>query len=640
MAIKKPTVDLELGTLVLRFPYHPSYVNQVRLLPGARWDPSSKAWRIPSSAGMVRSIKAIFPTVEVGPGLRLPGDDAQNNAATAAELKYLPKYKDVEVTDFDFKTKPYWHQRVSFNFARALPQAGLLLDPRLGKSKILVDLWTWRFRKRQMRRGLVVCPNTVTTVWPGQVAIHSGDDFCRCEVLEGSCLKKVRQCELLLRDDFSGYVVVNYDALLGMFDGLMALQRDPRRRLFDAMGLDESSRIKHATSQRSKKCWRLGQTVDYRSILTGTPITQSLEDVFGQYKFLQPSIFGVYATAFRAQYLLMGGFENRQIVGYRNIDDALKKVYSVSIRFTADRCLDLPKKVYEKRTVRLDDVSSRKYRTLEKECVAEFGGSLIMTPQVMTRRMKLSQITGGFIYEAGEDGKRVATHRMSRAVKLDALRDIIEELPGKKFIVWCTFTEELKLVRELLDSMGVKHVYIAGDVKVRGKSREGACDCGACRECCIRQFQEDPSTLGFAAQMSTANMGITLSMADFMVYYSCDCNLENRLQTEERPIVIGRRTPVLILDILAETSGGGETVDHDTNSIWTGKNRFATEISRALMARMMQRNDSSGRDLSQRVNDIATSRRPGYRQAAGNKHVLPTIKRQPDVDILSSEEEF
>ena len=646
------------GKLVLQFPYHPSYVDHVRLIAGAAWHPEVKSWEIPYSQPVVEQLRRVFPTLEFGDALRAQGASKAESLAEAAERRYLPRAKGVKITDFNFKTEPYWHQKVSFNFARALPCSGMFLDPRLGKTKVLVDLMTWRYRKKQVRRVFVVCPNTVTTVWPAEIAKHSGDDFCRCEVLEGSGTKKIRQCAQLVSDDFEGYIVVNYDALQGMFPALMEMQRQGSR-LFDAMGLDESSKIKHATSKRSKFCWKLGQTVQLRNILTGTPITQSLEDIFSQYRFLDQSVFGAYSTAFRGQYLIMGGFEGRQIIGYRNIDEALRKIYSISIRFTADRCLDLPKIVPEVRTVRMDEVTSRKYRELEKECVAEFDGVQICTPMVMTKRMKCSQVTGGFVYEAGEDGRRVATHRTARAVKLEAIRELLEEVPGKKFIVWCNFSEELNLVRELLDSLGIQSVSVSGSVRVRGPgvAKSEACACGECRECRIRRFQGDPGVLGFIGQIATANMGIDLSAADLMVYYSNDENLENRLQTEQRAVKIGKKTSIMCVDVLAETSGGGKTVDYDKVEILTGKDRFATDVSKALMQRMVVRQvKDEGSKLGNKVSaadelvddlegsgaKISRKIKKAVRDAGGlvkNPAHVRSPRRDSDV-ILSEGEEF
>lgn len=623
---------MQCGKLVLQFPYDPSYVNTVRLITGSTWDPIGKAWLIPNSRAALDMLKKLFGNLEFGPNLRSQSGTEASSLLEAAERKYLPKARELKITDFKFATDPFWHQSVSFNFARALDQSGLFLEQGLGKAKILIDLATWRYREGQVKRVLIGCPNSVIAQWGIEIEKHGHDDFKNYVLLEGGCRQKLDQCVELINDRFSGFVVVNYDAFLNMYEQLMEIQRSDTK-LFDMMGLDESSMIKHATSKRSKICWKLGQTVKYRNVLTGTPITQSLEDIFSQFRFLRPEVFGIYSTAFRGQYLVMGGFEMRQVVGYRNIDDALRKIYSISIRFTKDRCLDLPPKVYETRTVRMDDVTSKKYRQLEKECVAEFDGKAIAAPLVMTKLMKLSQITGGFVYEQGDDGRRVATHRMKNPVKLSVLEEILDESPGRKIIIWCKFTEELKIIRDMLTARGVKHVSIAGDVASRGKKVEKgkSCGCGECRGCYVRQFQEDPSTFVFVGQVATAGMGITLTAANLVIYYSNDYSLEHRLQSEDRCHRIGQKQSVTYVDILAETHSGGKTIDHDTLEVLKGKGRFAGEISRALMQKMTVRQQPAGSGDGRLVKNPA-------RVKTNNKRPEPNL--QGEETIMSEGEEF
>ncbi len=524
------------------------------------------------------AIKRIFPTIEIGAGLAGSQAAEAENIHEAEERKFLPEARAVEITDFAFKTEPFWHQKVSFNFARALEQCALFLEQGLGKSKVFIDLATWRFRKGQVRAVLVVCPNSVVGAWAKEIATHGHDDFKGVILLEGSTAKRVKTITEATIKGFTGFYVVNYEGLLGLWDYMLQQQKDGAR-LFQMIGLDESSRIKHAQSKRSQICWKLGMTVKYRNILTGTPVTQTGEDIFGQYRFLKPQIFGPYATAFRGQYLIMGGFEMRQVIGYRNFPDFLKKVYSVAIRFTKERCLDLPPKVYQTRVVRLDEETSRQYRTFEKECVAEFSGAKIAAPLIMTKIMKLSQVTGGFIYEQGTDGQRVATHTFAKNPKLDDLEEFLEEVRGKKVIVWCRFTQEIEVIRKLLESRAIRYVAIHGQVPVEERSAA------------VAAFQEDTAVTVFLGQVATAGLGITLTAAEYVYYYSNTYALEDRLQSEDRPHRIGLKHTVVYVDCLAETHDGKRTIDHDVLAVLKGKATFANEVSAALMARMASRHE-------------------------------------------------
>src|SRR5690606_39204030 len=139
---------------------------------------------------------------------------------------------------------------------------------------------------------------------------------------------------------------------------------------------DESQRIKTPGAAQSKAMHRLGALAAYRLILTGTPVTNSPVDFFSQYKFLQPDIFGTSFTAFKARYCDMMAFEGengafKKIIGYRNLDELVRKAHSVAFRVTKAEALDLPEETIQPRFVELDPRTMRLYNELRREAIAE-----------------------------------------------------------------------------------------------------------------------------------------------------------------------------------------------------------------------------------------------------------------------------
>jgi SNF2 family DNA or RNA helicase len=77
--------------------------------------------------------------------------------------------------------------------------------------------------------------------------------------------------------------------------------------------VDESSRIKSPSAKRTKEITKFSKYAKYKRILTGTPITKGPQDVYSQFKFLDPNILGYDSYySFRSRYCIMGGYENRQ----------------------------------------------------------------------------------------------------------------------------------------------------------------------------------------------------------------------------------------------------------------------------------------------------------------------------------------
>ena len=129
----------------------------------------------------------------------------------------------------------------------------------------------------------------------------------------------------------------------------------------DMIICDESQRIKTPGARQSKAMARLGTIARYRMILTGTPVSQGPLDFYSQYRFLDRNIFGTSYYAFRARYALMGGYENRQVIGYQNLDDLVQKAHTVAFRCRKEDCLDLPEQVDQVMYCELEKDARRVY---------------------------------------------------------------------------------------------------------------------------------------------------------------------------------------------------------------------------------------------------------------------------------------
>ena len=165
----------------------------------------------------------------------------------------------------------------------------------------------------------------------------------------------------------------------------------------------------------------IGDKARYKLLLTGTVITNRELDVFSQYRFLNPQIFGTSFYAFRNQYFDMGGYGNHTPIFRKWMtDDFLKRLHSVAYRVTKAECLDLPAITEEVRTVDLEKDAIKLYDSIEDESYAELDESEVTTANILTRLLRLSQITGGHLTD--DDG---VVNTVSRA-KLDALSDIID----------------------------------------------------------------------------------------------------------------------------------------------------------------------------------------------------------------------
>lgn len=294
----------------------------------------------------------------------------------------------------------------------------------------------------------------------------------------------------------------------------------------DLIVADEGHKIKTHNISASKAMHRLGAMVAYRLLLTGTVITNKAIDVFSQYKYLNPTIFGNSFYSFRNRYFDMVGYGNHTPVLKRSMEpELIRKLHSVAFRATKSECLDLPAVTDIIRTVELETTAVKVYRDLVKESYAELsGGKEVTVTNILTRLLRLSQLTGGFI---GDDAGSTPQN-ISRA-KLNALSDILEEAQqeGKKLVVIARFIPEIKAICAMLGKAGIGYSCIMGGVKDREEQ--------------VARFQNDPDVQVFVGQIATAGLGITLTAASTMVFYSLDYNMANFEQAKARIHRVGQR---------------------------------------------------------------------------------------------------
>jgi len=117
--------------------------------------------------------------------------------------------------------------------------------------------------------------------------------------------------------------------------------------------------------------------------------------------------------------------------------------------------------------------------------------------------------------------------QISRA-KLAALEDIIEQVvaEGKKPVVIARFVAEIEAICAMLANMGIAHSCIMGGVQDRDEQ--------------VARFQNDPSVQVFVGQIATAGLGITLTAASTMVFYSTDYSMSNHEQARARIHRVGQ----------------------------------------------------------------------------------------------------
>jgi SNF2 family DNA or RNA helicase len=328
------------------------------------------------------------------------------------------------------------------------------------------------------------------------------------------------------------------------------------------MAVDESTTIKNPDAKRTKNICNLSILSKYRRILTGSPVTKSPLDLYKQCDFLKEELLGhgSYYT-FRTRYAIMktanfGGKSIQIVVGYKNLDELSEKLRPFSYRVLKDDCLDLPDKIYMKRTVQLSSEQKKVYEQMKQMALAEMNGKMMSTATVLTQLMRLHQITCGHF--TADDG----SIQKIKSNRLDELMDVLEEIEGK-VVIWAHYQNDVETIVEHLKKKYGDNSIVDYYGRTRPENRQSNID----------KFQKDEGCRFFIGTPATGGYGITLTQASNVIYYSNGYDLEKRMQSEDRAHRIGQKKSVTYVDMIAD-----DTVDEKIVKSLRKKVNIATQI--------------------------------------------------------------
>lgn len=515
---------------------------RLKNISGLRWNRTTRCMVGPVSLNLLDGLARYY---------KLPADmetKRQRLGKTRREIDAERLAEDpAPLLPYPVKANLYKHQIRGANMAlRAFgaldaktPGGGFgeLFEMGCGKTLTTIAVAGALYNLGKIDRVLVVAPTSVCSVWP-----HDLNQFAtfpwEARVLLGDKKKRLKALNELENWPFKALriAVINYESIHreGIFEALAAYKPD-------LIVCDESQRIKNPSAAQSKALHKLGDAAPFRMILSGTPVQNNAVDLYSQYRFLDPAVYGANFYAFKNRYCIMGGYGQHQIVGYRNMDELVEKEHSVAYRVTKEECLDLPQQTFINRYVQFTDAEQAIYEQLRKSSFLELEtGENVTATTILTMYLRLMQLTGGFL--TADESTRP---KQVNTAKLDALADIVDDYvvdAGKKLVIFARFRAEIAAIENLLRLRKIQYGSIYGDVPMEERGK------------IVDDFQTNPDTKVFVAQIQTAGLGITLHAASTAVFYSYDYNYANYAQALARIHRIGQRLPVTYIHLVVDGS--------------------------------------------------------------------------------------
>lgn len=515
------TISVAKNKFVVRAPF--TQLGECQRIPSRRYVKSAKAWVAPITKVNSQYLLAAFDRAQWVDGARRVAEESANRKPPTH--RPFPDW-------YTFKTQPYEFQRKGLDKAWAMNEFGLFMWMGTGKTKVTIDLLCARAIDGQITSALIICPLSVALSWRDQIMAHGTvkSDI----VMLKSDSQRVSKSDfgVELADRFTWYVA-NIEGLSagGLYNAVVSAIVGKKV----AAVVDESQRIKNPQAIRTKRAHDISALAAQKLILTGTPTLKGPADLWAQFEFLNPDIIGAGDFyCFRNRYVVMGGYENKEIIGYQNLDELASLVEPYVYSVPKD-VLGLPPKVYNTVRVELTPGQLSVIRTIKKDM--RIGVKVLKN--VLEKVLRLQQAAAGVLPSDGtrEEGEIIPWNKNP---KVAALRDIVEERTDS-FIVWCTFKPEVKFVASLMEDLGIPYVIHTGDTKEPDRKEA------------INTFQSGKAR-AFIGTVQSGSIGITLTKATLVVYMSNSWALDHRIQSEDRAHRIGTTGTVLYYNIIAEES--------------------------------------------------------------------------------------
>lgn len=320
------------------------------------------------------------------------------------------------------------------------------------------------------------------------------------------------------------HFIVNPELFVRNFEYFMSLN-------VNGLIVDESAKLKNINTEISRLIGKFSQKMKYTYLLSGKPAPNSSLEYYSQLKIVDKNRFNMSYYSFGKEYFDLGGSSEK-------LNQLATIINRKSFTLSKEECLDLPKRSYTVRKVKLNNITRQKYNSMCYQLYIQYledekANKSIAVVNGLAAAMKLRQIASGFIID---ENKKV--HQLHRT-KLLELIDVIDELGNNQAIIWCQFKYEVIIIERMLTELGKKVVTAYSGTKNKDES--------------IIKFKTGEAEF-IIAHPRTLMYGVTLTNCTYAIYYSTSYSHEEYYQSHDRIYRKGQTNPCTYIFLQVENT--------------------------------------------------------------------------------------
>ena len=442
-----------------------------------------------------------------------------------------------DLGDFTFKTKPYQYQIEGVKYGIDKRHWHLGDEQGLGKTKQIIDLARYLKEIQGVEHCLVICGvASLRWNWRDEIETHSDETYKLLgfrfrkrsnKLYDGGTKAKLEDLEKVPEEFFW---IINIEAFREEAI-VKLLKKYHEDGTIGAIFIDEVHKVKNPLSAQGKGFIKVMNTKnknDYRVTMSGTPLVNQPMDLFIIFKSLGYEENSY--TAFKNHYCIFGGYMDREIVGYRNLQELKTRLKNIQLRRLKEDVLELPQKFPQ--TVYVD--MYKEQEPLYKEVLAGLQDKIdliMLSPNPLAQFTRLRQVVGT---------PQLVSSTVQKSAKLDKLVELVDEIAsrGEQCLIFSNWAEVVQIIVDILkpyNAMG----YLAKNKNL--KDTENA-------------FKSDKNKVALVGTIKLMGTGLTFNNSNNVIFFDSPWTGADKQQCIDRCHRIGQTNDLNIYSLVCANS--------------------------------------------------------------------------------------
>ena len=398
---------------------------------------------------------------------------------------------------------------------------GILADEMgLGKSLQTIKYIEYKLKENKTAKFLIVVPTSLIYNWLNEFKKYKSK--AKVVILAG---QKIEREEILSHFDDYDVFITTYGILRQDIDSYLKFN-------FDTCIIDEAQNIKNPTSISSKAVKSINANVHFA--LTGTPIENSLVELYSIFDFIMPGFFGN-----------LNDFKNKYSIKTNDEDnDSLIKLNEkispfILRRKKKDVLKELPDKIENNIYVDLSDEQKELYVEYLNRTKEEINTAIKSEGFMKNQILILSLLTK--LREICLDPRLLIENYKGESAKIEILLDIVKQtiVNGHKMLIFSQFPSFLKIVKNSLSKEHIDSYYLDGSTKTKDRLK------------LVDEFNNNDDIKVFLISLKAGGTGLNLTSADTVIHLDPWWNPAVQNQATDRSHRIGQKHVVEVIKIIA-----------------------------------------------------------------------------------------